>query len=70
MIFNGILTLLKSNVNYLQLLHNKHFITAIKNIRFEIYFRISSIQTCRMFYFSRRLFVKHYTFKFLVSDFQ
>ena len=38
MIFNSILTLLKSNVNYLQLLHNKHFITAIENIRFEIYF--------------------------------
>ena len=35
--------------------------TAIENLRFEIYFRFSRIQTYRMFYFLRRLFAKHQT---------
>ena len=56
---SSLLTLLKINVSYLELFIN-HFITAIENIRFEIYFRFISIQTYRIFYFSRR---------FMVSDF-
>ena len=40
---------------------NKHVITAIENIRFELYFRFISIQTYRMLYFSRRLLAKHHT---------
>ena len=39
----------------------KQSITAIQNLRFEIYFRFSRIQTCRIFYFLWRLFAKHQT---------
>ena len=53
---SSLLTLL----NYLELFIN-HFITAIENIRFEIYFRFIWIQTYRIVYFSRRLFAKHHT---------
>ena len=35
--------------------------TAIENLRFEIYFRFSRIQTYKIFYFLRRLFAKHQT---------
>ena len=34
---------------------------AIENLRFEIYFRFSRIQTGRIFYFLRRLFAKNQT---------
>ena len=34
---------------------------AIENLRFEIYFRFSRIQTYRIFYFLQRLFAKHQT---------
>ena len=33
----------------------------MENLRFEIYFRFSRIQTYRIFYFLRRLFAKHQT---------
>ena len=36
-------------------------ITAIENLRFEIYFRFSWIPTYRIFYFLRRLFAKDQT---------
>ena len=49
---------------------NGLFITAIENIRFEIYLRFTWIQTYRSFYFSRRLIAKNHKHKFLVSDFQ
>ena len=35
--------------------------TTINNIRFKIYSRFILIQTCRIFYFSRRYFAKHHT---------
>ena len=42
----------------------KHFIAAIKNIRFEIYYHFIWSQTYIIFYFSRRLFAKHHTLSF------
>ena len=39
----------------------KQSITAIENLRFEVYFRFSRIQAYRIFYFLRRLFAKHQT---------
>ena len=69
MILSSLLTLLKINLSYLDLLV-KQFITAIENIRFEIYLRFIWIQTYRSCYFSRRLIAKHHTHKFLVSDFR
>ena len=35
--------------------------TAIENIRFELNLRFISIQTYRLFYFSRQLFAKQHT---------
>ena len=61
MILSSLLTLLKINVSYLEPYRTKHFITAIENIRFELYFRYISIQTYRILYFSRRLLAKHHT---------
>ena len=59
MTLNRLLTLLKINVSYLELcLLN---ITAIENIRFEIYLRFIWIQTYRIFYFSTMLYAKHHT---------
>ena len=55
-----ILTLLKSNLSYLELFI-KHLITAIENIMFEIYLYFIWIQTYRIFFFSRRVFAKHHT---------
>ena len=61
--------LLKINLSYLDLFI-KQFITAIENIRFEVYLRFIWIQTYKIYYFSQRLFAKHHTLSFLVSDFQ
>ena len=69
MILSSILTLLKINSNYLELFMEQ-FITAVENMKFEIYLRFIGTKTYRVFYFSRRLFVSEIPhFKFLVSDF-
>ena len=60
MILSSILTLLKNNLSHLKRF-SLYYITAIENLRFEIYFRFSRIQTYRIFYFFRGLFGKHQT---------
>ena len=49
---SSLLTVLKIDLSYLEHFHKKKIITAIQNIRFE---------TCKIFYFSWRLFAKHHT---------
>ena len=58
MILSSLLTLLKSNLSYLELFI-KHFITAIETI--EIYLCFIWIQPHRIFFFSRRVLAKHHT---------
>ena len=65
MILSSIPTLLKNNLSHLYNVFIKQSITAIENLRFEIYFRFSRIQTYRVFYFLRRFFVKHQTLSFV-----
>ena len=60
MILSSLLTLLKINLSFLDFFI-KQFITAIANIRFEIYLRFIWIQTYRIFYFSGRLSARHHT---------
>ena len=57
LILNSLLMLLKINLGYLKLF----YWAAFENIRFEIYLCFIWIQTYRTFYFSRKLFAKHYT---------
>ena len=60
MSLSSLLTLLKINVSYLELFI-RHFITAIENIRFEIYFFFFEFKHTEFFNYSRRLFAKHHT---------
>ena len=59
MILSSILTLLKINLNNMENLFVKEYITAIENIRFEIYLRFNWIEA--QFIFSRLLSVEHHT---------
>ena len=52
--------LLKINLNNMENLFIKEYVTAIENIRFGIYLRFNWIET--QFIFSRWLFVEHHTF--------
>ena len=63
MSLSSLLTLLKINVSYLELFI-RHFITAIENIRFEIYFLFFEFKHTEFFNYSRRLFAKHHTLTF------
>ena len=56
---SSILTLLKINLNNMENLFIKEYITAIENIRFGMYLRFNLIQT--QFIFSRWLLVEHHT---------
>ena len=51
MILSSILTLLKINLSYLELVVFKQFLTAIENVKFQIYLRFIWIQTYRIFIF-------------------
>ena len=67
MMLSSLLRLLKVNSSHPDLfffLIIEQFITAIENVRFEIYLRFIWIQTYIFFYFSLRLFAEHHTVSF------
>ena len=67
MMLSSLLRLLKVNSSHPDLfffLIIEQFITAIENVRFEIYLRFIWIQTYIFFYFSLRLSAEHHTVSF------
>ena len=73
MMLSSLLRLLKVNSSHPELFFFfffiEQFITAIENVRFEIYLRFIWIQTYIFFYFSLRLFAEHHTVSFWCRKF-